>query len=237
MLRSTWVLFAGSLVTLCYASKLRLLVALGKTSLLCNSCDSAARGWSRAILRIAGVSVGVEGAENLDSAVSCVLVANHESWFDVWALAGWLPINGKFVGKEELARIPLFGSSWRACGHVAIDRKDRESAVNSLRTIVERMSTEILQVIIFAEGTRSADGEIQTFKKGPFILAIEAGVPIVPVSIDGSRAIMPKGSFVIGKGEIKVRVGEPISVAGMEYEDRDRLRDIAQTAVAELRVK
>jgi 1-acyl-sn-glycerol-3-phosphate acyltransferase len=97
------------------------------------------------------------------------------------------------------------------------------------------MSREILQVIIFAEGTRSADGEIQTFKKGPFILAIEAGVPIVPVCIDGSRAIMPKGSFVIGKGEIKVRVGEPISVAGMVYEDRDQLREIAQTAVAELK--
>jgi len=235
VLRSSWVLFAGSFVTLCYAIKVRLLTALGKADLLCDVCDSAARGWSRSILGIASVSVRVEGAKNLDPSTSCVVVANHESWFDVWALAGWLPINGKFVGKEELARIPLFGPSWRACGHVAIDRKDREAAVKSLRSIVERMSREILQVIIFAEGTRSADGEIQTFKKGPFILAIEAGVPIVPVCIDGSRAIMPKGSFVIGKGEIKVRVGEPISVAGMVYEDRDQLREIAQTAVAELK--
>jgi 1-acyl-sn-glycerol-3-phosphate acyltransferase len=104
-----------------------------------------------------------------------------------------------------------------------------------MRTIVERMNKKILQVIIFAEGTRSADGELQPFKKGPFVLAIEAGVPVVPVSIIGSREIMPKGSFLVSRGEITVRVGEPISVVGLVYEDRDHLREIAQAAVAELK--
>ena len=235
MLRSAWVLVASFFVTLGYAIKLSALLSFGKADPLCGRCDSVARKWSRSILGIAGVSVVIEGTENLDSSVSCVVVANHESWFDVWALMAWLPINGKFVAKYELTAIPLFGSFLRDCGHVAIDRMNRDTAVRSMRTIVERMNKKILQVIIFAEGTRSADGELQPFKKGPFVLAIEAGVPVVPVSIIGSREIMPKGSFLVSRGEITVRVGEPISVVGLVYEDRDHLREIAQAAVAELK--
>ena len=134
-----------------------------------------------------------------------------------------------------MANIPLFGSSWQACGHVAIDRRNRDSAIRSLNSVVEKMRHQSMHVVMFAEGTRSVTGELQPFKKGPFILAIEAGTPIIPVAIIGSRKIMPKGSYSIGKGEIKIRIGKPIDVLGKSYEDRDYLRKVAQRKVAELK--
>ena len=235
MVRSLLILTLGVLITAVYVVEIAFLSTFGDKGLFCGRCDVVARTWARRLLRLSDVRVVVEQAENLDTVGSCVIVANHESWFDVFALAGELPLNVKFVGKQELAKIPVFGSTWQACGHVAIDRDDRESAVRSLGSIVERMKRGIVQVVMFPEGTRSADGELQPFKKGPFILAIEAGVPIVPLAIIGSRAIMPKGSYNIGKGEVRVRIGEPISASGMSYVDRDNLKRMSQEAVTELR--
>jgi len=235
VLRSLVILVGGGFITAYYVVKICFLSTLGTANSLCNQCDSISRSWARSLLKLSDVSVLVEGADVIDRSNSCVLVSNHESWFDVFVLAGWLPISAKFVGKQELARIPIFGSAWQACGHVAVDRKNRPAAIQSLESIVERMNRKILQVVMFAEGTRSADGNLQSFKKGPFILAIEAGVPIIPLAIIGSREIMPKGSFSIGRGEIKVRIGRPISVSGMSYGDRDVLRANARKAVAELR--
>jgi len=99
---------------------------------LCRSCDSVARGWSRAVLKLASVSVRVEGVENLALDGAFIVIANHESWFDVWALAGCLPIDARFAAKKELARIPVFGRAWQACGHISVDRANRASAIESM---------------------------------------------------------------------------------------------------------
>ena len=184
---------------------------------------------------MARVSVHVEGAANLASEGAFIIIANHESWFDVWALAGCLPIDARFAAKKELERIPVFGRAWRVCGHISIDREDHASAIESMALAGRRIKDEDLHTVFFAEGTRCPDGALHPFKKGPFVIAIEGGVPIVPVGLVGSRPIMPKGSFRIRKGVITVRVGEPISVVGMEHADRDRLRDDAWDAVAQLR--
>ena len=235
MIRSLWIVTLGGLITAYYVVKISLLSAFASEKTFCAVCDSASRNWARKLLKLSSVSVVVEGVVNLERSNSCVVVANHESWFDVFALAGWLPVSAKFVGKRELADIPLFGSSWQACGHVAIDRRNRDSAIRSLNSVVEKMRHQSMHVVMFAEGTRSATGKLQPFKKGPFILAIEAGTPIIPVAIIGSRKIMPKGSYSIGKGEIKIRIGKPIDVLGKSYEDRDYLRTVAQRKVAELK--
>ncbi len=235
MLRSACFFGIGSLLTFCYAGRVVLLSVFRHREALCPSCDSAARGWSRAMLRLAGVSVHVEGAANLASERAFIIIANHESWFDVWALAGCLPIDARFAAKKELERIPVFGRAWRACGHVSSDRGDHDAAIESMSRAGVRIKEENLQMVFFAEGTRCPDGALHPFKKGPFVIAIEGGVPIVPVGLVGSRPIMPKGSFRIRKGVITVRVGEPIPVAGMEPSDRDRLRDAAWDAVAHLR--
>jgi len=235
VLRSLLIVILGGLITAYYVVKILLFSTFTNEKILCTVCDSASRNWARKLLKLSSVSVVVEGVVNLERSNSCVVIANHESWFDVFALAGWLPVSAKFVGKRELANIPLFGSSWQACGHVAIDRRNRDSAIRSLNSVVERMRHQPMHVVMFAEGTRSVTGELQTFKKGPFILAIEAGTPIIPVAIIGSRKIMPKGSYSIGKGEIKIRIGKPIDVLGKSYEDRDYLRTIVQRKVAELK--
>ena len=177
----------------------------------------------------------MEGVEHLASEEGFIIIANHESWLDAWALAGWLPIDARFTAKKELERIPVFGRAWRACGHISIDRADRASAIESMARAGQKIKEERLHMVFFAEGTRSPDGALHPFKKGPFVVAIQGGVPIVPVGLVGSRPIMRKGSFRIGRGDIFVRVGEPISVEGMEHADRDRLRETVWDAVARLR--
>ena len=235
MLRSAWLLSAGVLLTAWYACKLYVLALLVSKERLCRSCHPSARTWSRTLLKLAGVPVRVEGEEHLDLEGAVIIVANHESWFDVWALAGWLPIEARFLAKKELSRIPIFGRAWRACGHISIDRANRESAIESLSLAGLQIRDEGLHMVLFAEGTRSANGELQEFKKGPFVLAIQGGVPIVPVAIIGTRPLMPKGSYRIGRGEILVRVGESIAVTGLEHGDRGRLKDIVRKAIVELR--
>ena len=124
MLRSAWLLSAGVLLTAWYACKLYVLALLVSKERLCRSCHPSARTWSRTLLKLAGVPVRVEGEEHLDLEGAVIIVANHESWFDVWALAGWLPIEARFLAKKELSRIPIFGRAWRACGHISIDRAE-----------------------------------------------------------------------------------------------------------------
>lgn len=235
MLRSAWVLGAGGLLTLWYASRVVLVSFFGSRGALCQTCNSVARGWSQAILKLAGVSVQVEGADHLELDGAVILVANHESWFDVWALAGFLPLYARFAAKKELARFPVFGRAWQACGNVSIDRADRASAIESMTRAGRQIKDEGRHMVFFAEGTRCSDGVLHPFKKGPFVMAIEGGVPIVPLGLVGSRAIMSKGSFRIRPGIITVRVGKPISVEGMRHSDRDRLRDMVRDAVVELR--
>ena len=135
-----------------------LLSFFGGRGALCRSCDSGARKWSRAVLKLAGVSVRVEGVENLALDGAFIIVANHESWFDVWALAGCLPIDARFVAMKELERVPLFGHAWKACGHISIDRGDRATTIESLIQAGLQIKEEGLQMVLFAEGTRCPDG-------------------------------------------------------------------------------
>lgn len=169
----------------------------------------ATRGWARAMLRAAGCRVRASGLGNLQPDAPQVIVCNHSSWFDIFALASVLPVGFHFVGKEELNRIPFFGRAWLAAGHISLDRSNRERAVASLRAAAERIRQERSAVILFPEGTRSRNGELQPFKRGAFLLASHARVPIVPTVVAGSFAVMPAGSRKVRPGEIEVRFGTP----------------------------
>jgi 1-acyl-sn-glycerol-3-phosphate acyltransferase len=228
-----WVLLAGVVTTAYCASVVTFSARFRKARLPC-VCERMPRAWARVVLRLAGVKVRLLGVENVDWERPLVVVANHQSWFDVFALAAYLPAKARFVAKEELGRIPIFGRAWKACGHISVDRSDRKQAVESLRHAGRRVRDERLAMILFPEGTRSPDGRLQPFKKGAFVLAIETGVPLVPLGIRGSREIMPKGSFRIRAGEITIQVGEPIGVAGLRHEDRDVLLKRSRAAVAAL---
>lgn len=196
--------------------------------------DDLPRRWARLLLRAAGVDVVLENIEVIDPDRPQILVANHTSWFDVLALTAWFPGPYRFVAKQELATIPVFGPAWQACGHIAIDRQDRRRAIESLQVARRRLEEDRPTVIMFPEGTRSASGELRPFKKGAFVLAIETGVEVVPVGILGSHEVMRKGSLAIRPGTIRVRFGTPIPVAGRTVADRDDLTAESRDAVASL---
>jgi len=168
-------------------------------------CDRNPRAWGLRILKAARCTVQVYGSEHLS------------------------------VAKKELERVPVFGRAFVSCGHVTVDRGDRGSAVESLEKAARQINADNSSIMIFPEGTRSPTGAMQRFKKGAFVLAIQAGVPIVPVAVRGGRAIMPKGSYRIRPGELEIHIGEPISVEGMTHDDRDALLRRSFEAIAALR--
>jgi 1-acyl-sn-glycerol-3-phosphate acyltransferase len=185
--------------------------------------DEMPRRWAHLLLRCAGVRVVLENEAAIDPGVPQVLVANHASWFDVLSLAATTPGRYVFVAKKEVENIPFLGRTIGACGHIFIDRKNHQAALVSLEAARERLAREKPRVIMFPEGTRSATGDLQPFKKGAFVLAIQTGADIVPTAVLGSRAIMRKHSLLIHSGTITIRFGDPISVAGMTMEQRDQL--------------
>lgn len=235
MIRSVWILSFGVLYTFWYAGQVWLMALFRRHEALKCRCDGIQRGWAKAVLRKAGIRVRIEGGEHLTEGDGRIIASNHESWFDVFALAAYLPGEYRFVAKKELRRIPIFGRSWVACGHVSIDRQNRESAVESLAIAADQITERRLAVVMFPEGTRSRDGYLGEFKRGAFVLAIQAGVPVVPVAVLGSRHIMPKGSFRIGRGEIVVKIGEPVPVQGLAHKDRADLQRTVRSRIAQLR--
>jgi 1-acyl-sn-glycerol-3-phosphate acyltransferase len=187
------------------------------------ACDRAARRWAEALLRAAGVRVVLEGMENLRTDSPQIVVANHQSWFDVFALAAHLPVRYRFVAKRELEGIPVFGRAWKSCGHVSVDRGNREAAIEALDQAWREVHEERLTMVLFPEGTRSPDGRLKAFKKGAFVLAVQGQVPLVPVAVVGSRDVMAKGRMRVRSGEIRVRIGAPIPTEGATLRDRNRL--------------
>ncbi len=234
MIRALWFYPAAAALTLVLASRLVVASWLRRPSLP-KLCRRLGRQWARTILRWSGVRVSFEGLDEVEWDEPMVLVANHQSWFDVFALAGELPVVPRFVVKKELARIPVFGRAWQDCGHIAVDRSDRSRAIASLRDVGDSIEEESLALLFFPEGTRSRDGRLQPFKKGAFVLAIQNQVPVVPMAIVGSRAVMPKGSFRIRPGHIRIRVGEPIPTRGLVHTDRNRLMQKGREAVLQLK--
>jgi len=146
-----------------------------------------------------------------------IFASNHESALDIWVLVERLPRNVRFVAKKELFRIPIFGWYLRLGGHVPVDRGNRAQALGSLHAAagLVRSGTSL---IVFPEGTRSRDGRVQPFKKGPFALAQEAGVPVVPVAISGSGAVTPSGLIAVRPGTIRLAAGEPVDPS--QYPER-----------------
>ncbi len=186
--------------------------------------------WAKVVLWICGVKVDVKGLENVDSEVPRVYVTNHQSYFDIFALFAYLPVSFRFIVKEELMRIPLFGFAMKSAGHVALDRTDHRKAVKSMKEAAEKMDRGI-SMLIFPEGTRSEDGKLQTFKNGGFRLALKVGCDVVPVAIINSRHIVPKGSLRINKGTFGLHIGKPISIKEYSKKDVDVLMKSVRDAI------
>ncbi|MDX9709749.1 MAG: lysophospholipid acyltransferase family protein [Trichloromonas sp.] len=181
-----------------------------------------ARLWARVGLRLAGVRLKVSGREHLRAGEPVIYMSNHASNFDILALFAGLPGQFRWLAKEELFRIPLFGLAMRRAGYIPLDRSDRRKALHSMTEAAKRIRGGA-SVVIFPEGTRSADGILQPFKKGGFLIALKAGVPVQPVAISGSFAVMPKSSRRIHGGLIEVRILPAIATAELAAADTEKL--------------
>jgi 1-acyl-sn-glycerol-3-phosphate acyltransferase len=180
---------------------------------------------------IVGLRVRVEGLENIPPGV-CMFAANHTSNADAAAIVGAIPRRLAIFGRKSLFDIPIVGLAFRLAKFVPVDRANREAALAAVKQGAEYMKTGS-SFLVYPEGTRSPDGRLLRFKKGTFAMAIEAGVPIVPVACSGAHRVMKKNSLIIHPGKVTVRFGKPIDAAGYTVEQRDDLARRVHDAIAE----
>jgi 1-acyl-sn-glycerol-3-phosphate acyltransferase len=197
--------------------------------------DVIPRFWARWIIRASGSKVELYGLEHIAPGRPQIITPNHVSWFDVLALAAYIPKRYRFIAKKELKRIPFFGRAWQAIGHIAIDRSDTQSAIESLDRAARLVREDNSCIIIFPEGTRASTDEMLPFKKGAFVLALHSGLEIVPTGVQGTRAIMPKHSWRVSPGRIIVRFGRPVTTSVLGEGDRDVLMARVRSEIDELR--
>jgi 1-acyl-sn-glycerol-3-phosphate acyltransferase len=181
-----------------------------------------ARLWGRSILWVSGVKVTVKGLEKLNPNQSYIYMANHQSNYDIPVLLGKLPVQFRWLAKAELFRIPVFGRAMQGCGYISIDRSNRKLAFESLARAAKTIRNGT-SVMIFPEGTRSFDGRLKDFKKGGFVLSVDAGVPIVPVIIMGTWSIMPRTRFRIESSSVTIEIQEPIETKEYTRKTKDEL--------------
>lgn len=178
--------------------------------------------WGRSCIWLGGVHLRVRGSEHIPRGQSAVYIANHQSNFDIPILYGGLPLQFRWLAKKELFDVPLFGLAMKCCGYIPIDRSDRRTAMHSM-TAAARQVKEGASVIIFPEGTRTPDGELKEFKKGGFLIAVKAQVPIVPVAIRGSYQVMPRNRWRIEAGVVEMEIFPPLDTTGLKNSDIDNL--------------
>jgi len=185
---------------------------------------ACARIWSLGSLSAARIKLQVEGLELVPTEGPVIYMGNHQGNFDILALTRAIPRLFSWVAKEELFKVPVFGAAMRRAGYIPLDRSDGRKALKSMNQAAGRIAAGA-SVVIFPEGTRTKDGSLLPFKRGAFILAAKAGVPIVPFTINGSREINPRNRIELRPGTIRITFGSPIDVAGVpEAELMERVR-------------
>ena len=194
--------FLGSLATFC----------CGAVARSGNAAGRVMGWWGRGVIRVGGWRVRTEGVERLPEG-GAILVSNHQSLLDIPLFLSAIPRPVKFLAKRELGQIPLFGKAMGYAGNLFIDRDDPRDAVHLMRDAMRSIAKGHV-VVIFPEGTRSSDGAIGAFKPGAFYIARKAGVPVLPVYIDGGRHALPKGSLAMHPANMVVRVLEPLDFEG-----------------------
>ena len=216
-------------------------IVLGTLSLFSSLFDRTgdrghriARLWARLILRTTGVRVEVSGLERLDSRSSYVLAANHQSIYDIPILFASLPLQLRIVAKDSLGRVPFLGWHLQRTGHLLVDRRNPGAAIVAK---MRRLVSESHSLIVFPEGTRSVDGAVGRFKKGPFLVALDAQLPVVPVSLAGSRHVMRKGHLTVSPGTVRLMIHPPVSTTGVTRATlgtfAERVRELVRAQVDE----
>lgn len=192
------------------------------------------RAWCRHLLAVAGVKIEVDGLDRLRPDRRYVFVSNHQSALDIPLIIGGLKHHVSFIAKRELFMIPFFGWGIYMLGHVWIDRSNARKARRSISRAVATLKREGISLIIFPEGTRSPDGRVREFKKGSFTLALESGVEVVPVAIEGTHRILPKKALAVRPGIARLYVTPPIPTEGLQRTDKAALAESSRARILKM---
>lgn len=192
------------------------------------------RLWARIILWAALVRRRIEGRELVPRDTPVVFMANHESWLDIPLLLASIPVQVRFLAKKSLFGIPFLGWAMRAMDFIPVDRQNRREAVRSFEEAAQHIRTG-RSVLIFPEETRSRDGSLLPFQRGGFLIALKAGVPIVPVGLEGPARCLARSSYVLRPGRVSVRFGQPIPTAGLGVTAKEALMGQVREAIERLR--
>ena len=191
------------------------------------------RVWAGKVVRAAEIDLVIRGREHLPRGEACVVMANHQSFYDIPVLL--LAVEGRmtFVAKKELFRVPVFGRAMTTAGIVRVDRGDHAQAVASLHSAVEQLRRG-RHIYIAPEGTRSPTGDLGPFKSGGFRMALEAGARILPVAVDGTRHVLPARKLVVQNGQrVVVTIQPPIDTKEYGLDRRKELMEVVRRAIAE----
>ncbi len=187
--------------------------------------------WAQILTRLTPARVEVEGLEHVDPDRSYVVVANHQSQFDIPLIYGYSRLDLRWVMKAELHKIPFVAAGCRAIGHIFIDRSDPEQARQAINAAVKRLQPGT-GILFFAEGTRSRSGELLPFKKGAFRVAVDQQLDILPMTVVGTREVLPSGSLRLRPGLVRLRIHPPIATRGCSVQDLDALRRRTRSVIA-----
>jgi len=189
-----------------------------------------ARIWGKVAIFLAGVKLEIEDVGKVPTGQPVIFMGNHSSNFDILALYAALPVRFRWIAKKELFTIPFFGFAMRRAGYIPLDRSDGRRALKSMDEAAQLIRSGD-SVIVFPEGTRTPDGNLLPFKRGGFLLAAKAGVPIVPFTINGTARINPAKSIALHKGTIRVRFSDPIATTATAGKRRDDLLERVREAI------
>lgn len=187
--------------------------------------------WSRSVLWFLLIPIKVTGQENVDPKQSYVFVANHQSFLDVFAVYGWLPNNFKWLMKKEIRKVPFVGTACAVAGHIFVDRSNPRAALQSMDHIKKEL-VDGISTVIFPEGTRTKTGEMGRFKQGAFKIAMDMGLPVVPLSLGGFFKAMPSGqTFANPRSRVSLHIGKPIDIS--QFNDINEAMAAVREKVAE----
>jgi 1-acyl-sn-glycerol-3-phosphate acyltransferase len=191
-----------------------------------------ARAWARTLLAVSGVHVKVEGLEHVVTSGSYVFISNHLSFMDTPVVLANIPVQFRFLAKRGLFQIPFLGQHLSRAGHIPVPREDPRASVKTMQLAAETIKRKKISLLIFPEGGRSHNGDLQPFKEGGVYIAIRAGVPVVPIVIAGTRELLPWGSGVVRPGRVRLRILKPLETKHLSLKDRGALTEEVRALIS-----
>lgn len=224
---TVWIILWSIVATLILAVPI---IAAGLFSRTGNLAFSLSKLWAYTMLGVSFVRTEIKNNEKIQPGRSYIIISNHQSLYDIIALVTTLGIQYRWFIKKEVLKIPLFGYGLYASRNIFIDRSNTAKAIESINKGIDRLPRGV-SIMVFAEGTRSPDGKIREFKKGGFVTAVRREITILPVTVNGSRRILPKKSLSVTPGKIQVVIGDPIDTSGYAADDVQALIDKTREAI------